>query len=338
MTKKVSIYDVAKYCHVSAASVSYVLNGKKKVSLETKRKILRAIDELGFVMDSSARALSTGRSHLIGLFLPLDDASVAFMQNPFYAELLGGLETGIADYDYDIVIGYQKNQNNFKDWVQSRGIDAIVMLGKYPKSVYEDIKKLHITAVLIDVYEEYGKEFYNIRIHDELGMYKATQYLIENGHTAIGFVGSKEKSLIDLMRYKGYERAMKEHHLLVDESMYFESFATFDEGVRVADEIIKRNNVTAVVCTSDITAIGIMRKYGEEKKSVPEDLSIVGFDDIQVAQYVYPGITTVRQDIRLKGELAAKAIIEDLKKKKSMNTTITLEPSLVIRESVKKVN
>ena len=158
MTKKVSIYDVAKYCHVSAASVSYVLNGKKKVSLETKRKILRAIDELGFVMDSSARALSTGRSHLIGLFLPLDDASVAFMQNPFYAELLGGLETGIADYDYDIVIGYQKNQNNFKDWVQSRGIDAIVMLGKYPKSVYEDIKKLHITAVLIDVYEEYGKE------------------------------------------------------------------------------------------------------------------------------------------------------------------------------------
>lgn len=98
-------------------------------------------------------------------------------------------------------------------------------------------------------------------------MYKATQYLIENGHTAIGFVGSKEKSLIDLMRYKGYERAMKEHHLLVDENMYFESFATFDEGVRVADEIIKRNNVTAVVCTGDITAIGIMRKYGEEKKA-----------------------------------------------------------------------
>ena len=164
-------------------------------------------------------------------------------------------------------------------------------------------------------------------------MYKATQYLIENGHTAIGFVGSKEKSLIDLMRYKGYERAMKEH-----QNMYFESFATFDEGVRIADEIMKRNNVTAVVCTGDITAIGIMRKYGEEKKSVPEDLSIIGFDDIQVAQYVYPGITTVRQDIRLKGELAAKAIIEDLKKKKSMNTTITLEPSLVIRESVKKVN
>ena len=77
-------------------------------------------------------------------------------------------------------------------------------------------------------------------------MYKATQYLIENGHTAIGFVGSKEKSLIDLMRYKGYERAMKEHHLLVDESMYFESFATFDEGVRVADDWVPKASKSGI--------------------------------------------------------------------------------------------
>lgn len=338
MAKKVSIYDVAKYCHVSAASVSYVLNGKKKVSLETKRKILKAIDELGFVMDNSARALSTGRSHLLGLFLPLDDASLAFMQNPFYAELLAGLETGISTYDYDIVIGYQKNTIDFKDWVRSRGIDAIVMLGRYPKSIYEDMKKLSIPAVLIDVYEEYAKEFYNIRIHDEEGMYKATKYLIENGHTQIGFVGAKNKTLVDFMRYKGYERAMQEAGLLVLESMCFEAFATFDEGVRIAEEIIRRNNVTAVVCTGDITAIGIIRKYGELKKSVPEDLSIVGFDDIQVSQFVYPGVTTVRQDIRKKGELASKAIIEDLKKKKTTVQTIILDPVLVIRESVKKVN
>lgn len=338
MTKKVSIYDVAKYCHVSAASVSYVLNGKKKVSLETKKRILKAIDELGFVMDNSARALSTGRSHLIGLFLPLDDASLAFMQNPFYAELLAGLETGISSYDYDIVIGYQKNTSDFKDWVISRGIDAIVMLGRYPITIYKDIKKLSIPAVLIDVYEEYANEFYNIRIHDEDGMYKATRYLIENGHTKIGFVGAKNKTLVDFMRYKGYIRAMHEANLNVDDSMYFEAFATFDDGVKIAEEILKRKNVTAVVCTGDITAIGIIRKYGELKKSVPEDLSIVGFDDIQVSQFVYPGVTTIRQDIRLKGELASQAIIKDLKKKKTTIKTITLDPVLVIRESVKKVN
>ncbi len=338
MAKKVSIYDVAKSCHVSAASVSYVLNGKKKVSLETKRKILKAIDELGFVMDSSARALSTGSSHLIGLFLPLDDASLAFMQNPFYAELLAGLETGISKFDYDIVIGYQKNTNDFKSWVRSRGIDAIVMLGRYPKTIYNDIKKLNIPAVLIDIYEEYAKEFYNIRIHDEEGMYKATKYLIENGHKQIGFVGAKNKTLVDFMRYKGYKKAMLEANLKVDESMYFEAFATFDDGVRVAEEIIQKQNVTAVVCTGDITAIGIIRKYGELKKTIPDDLSIVGFDDIQVSQFVYPGVTTVRQDIRLKGELASKVIIENLVKKKTMVKTITLDPALVIRESVKKVN
>lgn len=338
MTKKVSIYDVAKYCHVSAASVSYVLNGKKKVSVDTKKRILKAIDELGFVMDNSARALSTGRSHLIGLFLPLDDASLGFMQNPFYAELLAGLETGISNYDYDIVVGYQKNTNDFKDWVMSRGIDAIVMLGRYPISIHNNIKKLGIPAVLIDVYEEYASEFYNIRINDEDGIYKATRYLIDNGHTKIGFVGSKSKTLVDYMRYKGYVRAMEEANLSTNESMYYEAFATFDEGVRIGEEILKRNNVSAVVCTGDITAIGIVRKYGELKKSVPEDLSIVGFDGIQASQFVYPGITTIRQDIRLKGELAAQAIINDLKNKTTTAKTIILDPILIIRESVKQVN
>ena len=338
MSKKVSIYDVAKRCHVSAATVSYVINGKKKVSSKTRKNVLNAIEELGFVMDSSARALSTGKSHLIGLCLPLDDASIAFSQNPFYAELLGGMETGIAHFDYDIVIGYQKNNTNFKDWVRSRGLDGIVMLGRYPESVYKDIKKLSIPTVLIDVYEEYEKDFYNIRTNDELGMYKATKYLIDNGHKLIGFAGSKSRTLVDLSRFHGYERAMKEANLPFDDEMIYDAYATFDEGVRVASEIINRNNVTSIVCTGDIMAIGIIRKFEELKKQIPEDLSIVGFDDIQIAQYIYPGITTIRQNIRLKGELASQAILEDLRNKKNNLKTITLEPTLVIRESVKKVN
>lgn len=338
MDKKVSIYDIATYLNVSPATVSYAINGVKKVSLETKEKVMKAIKELGYVPDHNARSLSTGKSHLIGLFLPLDDASVAFLQNPFYVEFIGGLEKGIANYDYDIVIGCQKNQNNFKYWAKSRGLDGIVMLGKYPKNVYEDIKNLDIPVVLTDVYEDYANEFHNVRIDDEYGMYIATKYLIENGHKKIGFVGNFASSLVDKKRYCGYLKALNENNLSSSDEYIYESFATFDDGYALADEIIKRNNVTAIVCSGDIIAIGIIKRYLELKKEIPESLSIVGFDDIHDAKYITPGLTTIRQDINKKGEMAAKIILSKIELNEREPSLINIKPKLIVRESVKKIN
>lgn len=337
MKKKISIYDIAKYINVSPATVSYVINGVHKVSEETKQKVLAAIEELGYVPDHNARSLSTGKSHLIGLFLPLDDASIAFLQNPFYVEFIGGLEQGIANYDYDIVIGYQKNQNNFKDWARSRGLDGIVMLGTYPKNVYEDIKKLNIPVVLTDIYEEYADEFHNVRINDEKGMFLATKHLIEKGHKNIGFVGARNFSLVDKNRYHGYVKAMKEYNLTIDESNLYDCFATFDDGYAIADNIMKNKELTAIVCSADIIAIGIMKRYKELGKDLPNDLSIVGFDDISDAKYIYPGITTIRQDIGQKGKMAARIIVDNLENEVNTKTVITLEPILIERESVKSI-
>lgn len=338
MKNKVSIYDIAKYSEVSPAAVSYVINGVNKVSEETRKKVLKAINDLGYVPNHNARTLSTGKSHLIGLFLPLSDTSIAFLQNPFYAEFIGGLEKGIMNADYDIVIGSLKNEHDFERWIRSRNLDAVVMLGKYPKSVYDDIKKLNIPIVLTDVYEEYSNEFHNIRIDDEKGMYLATKHLIDKGHKDIGFIGFKEISLVDKKRYLGYKKAMEENKIEVKEEFLFTSFATFDDGYKIADEIINRNSVTAVACSADIIAIGIIKKYNELGKKVPDDLSIVGFDDIRDAEYIYPGLTTIHQDIGLKGEKAMEIILDTLKTNHNKKIIINLEPSLVIRDSVKEVN
>lgn len=338
MKNKISIYDIAKYSDVSPASVSYVINGKNKVGEETRLKVLKAIDELGYVPNHNARSLSTGKSHLIGLFLPLSDTSVAFFQNPFYAEFIGGLEIGIMNEDYDIVIGGLKNEHDFERWIRSRNLDAVVMLGKYPRKVYDDIKKLNIPVVLTDVYEEYSNEFHNIRINDEYGMYLATKHLIEKGHREIGFIGFKEASLVDENRYLGYKRAMEEYKIEIKNDYLYTSFATFDDGYKIADEIIKRNNVTAVACSADIIAIGIIKRYNELGKNVPEDLSIIGFDDIRDAKYIYPGLTTIHQDISTKGEMAMSIILKNLKTNNNKKVLINLEPSLVERESVKEVS
>jgi len=335
MSNKVSIYDIAKSINVSPASVSYVINGVNKVSQKTKEKILKAIDELGYVPDHNARTLSTGKSHLIGLFLPLYDAYVAFLQNPFYVEFIGGLEMGIAGEDYDIVIGCRKNQDNFKDWARSRCLDAVVMLGSYPENIYDDIKQLNIPVVLTDIYEDYASEFHNIRIDDVKGEYLATKHLIANGHKDIGFVGSAD-SLVDQQRFEGYKKALKEAQIPFDQEKFFNSYATFDDGYNIADKIMEKNNVTAVACSADIIAIGIMKRYIEKGKKLPKDLSIVGFDDIKDSNYVYPGLTTIKQDIGLKGKMAAQMLIEDLKKKNNTYGLITLKPELIIRDSVYK--
>ena len=125
---------------------------------------------------------------------------------------------------------------------------------------------------------------------------------------------------------------------MLDQDEYiFTSLATFDDGYKIADEIIRRNNVTAVACSADIVAIGIIKRYNELGKNIPEDLSIIGFDDIQDAKYIYPGLTTIHQDIGSKGEKAMQIILENLKNNIHTKTLINLEPYLVERESVKEL-
>ncbi len=338
MKRKTSIYDIAKCLDVSPTTVSHVINNKGKVSWETRQKVLKAIEELGFVPDTTARSLSTGKSHLIGLFLPLDNAAIAFTQNPFYVEFLTGLELGISEYDYDIVIGCQKNTDNFGEWAYSRGLDGVIMLGRYPEKTYQSMQKLNIPIVLIDVYEEYPEKCYNIRIDDLKGMYDATKYLIKNGHKKIGFVGAPNRNRIDYNRYLGYKKAMEEAALPIEEDYLFDEFSTFDNGLRAGEKLIEQQNVTAVACCADIIAIGIIRKYNERNLKIPDALSIIGFDDIQDSKFIYPSLTTIRQDIRMKGELAAKTLMNHFKKEGSNEPIITLDLKLIERESVKNIN
>ena len=168
-------------------------------------------------------------------------------------------------------------------------------------------------------------------------MYLATKYLIEKGHKKVGFIGFKEISLVDEKRFNGYKKAMNEFNIEIKDEFLFTSLATFDDGYKIADEIIRRNSVTAVACSADIIAIGIIKRYKELGKNIPNDLSIVGFDDIQDSKYIYPGLTTIHQDIGVKGEKAMSIILASLKNNNYKKVLINLEPYLVERESVKEV-
>jgi len=337
--KKVTIRDVAKHAGVSVASVSYVLNNVDKITPETKKRILNAIKELDYKPNMMARGLSNGKSGLIGICLPItekgDIPGDLLENNPFFSEFISGIEYTTRNKGYDILISGLGKNMRYKDWIQRRMMDGLIILGVYPKNLFEEIKGLDIPIVLSDAYEEYAMDFHRVMINDELGGYIATKHLIDLGHKRIAFVsGSIKNSFINRYRYQGYVKALKEAGIKTDKSLIFEEHVTFNGGYSVGEKMRQSGcNATAVFVAADIMAIGLLKSYIEANYKVPEDLSIIGFDNIKFAQYSIPGLTTVKQDIFMKGRISAEMILNDLEDGKRTNHSVILQPELIIRES-----
>ncbi len=340
MKKRASIYDIASRAGVSVASVSYVLNGKEgRVGDKTKKKIEKAIEDLHYTPSNAAVSLSTGKSHLIGLCLPLDHLS-DFSKNPFYGEFMASFQEEAGKSSYDVVIGGIRTGAAFEQWVSSRHFDALVLFGFYPQTAFSFIRKRKIPAVVVDVYQEDLSYFSCIRLNDERGGYLATDYLIQNGHTKIGFLGGpKDRSELDKRRYEGYKEAMEHAGLEIDPENVYETTTDFKGGFSLAEKILERpGQMSAVFADADIIAIGLLRRFAELGVSVPEKLSIVGFDDLMESSIIFPPLTTVRQDISEKGKLAAQTLLQQIEAPDAFEPrSIVLEPKLIVRKTVKKL-
>ena len=329
MSKKVTIYDIAKYLGVTTATVSYALNNVSKISEETRIKVLEAAKKLGYYRDYTAVSLSTGRTHLIALFLPFEDISKAFLENPFYGEFIGCFEKQIKKYDYDLLIEPMISEKEFLPWLRGRGVEAIAVIGSFPSYYHKAFKTLGRPTVLVDVFDDHSNDYNNVRIADKEGMYTATEYLIDNGHKRIAFIsGNIETSITDRRRYDGYKEALEDHHIELDPSIIFTADVSVDAGSELAKVLMKDKSITGVICAADSIAIGIMNGYRDEGKTIPEELSIIGFDDIIYAKMAYPGLTTIKQDIGEKGRLAAKLLLDDIRNQENNNKIITLNPEL----------
>ncbi|TSB45921.1 LacI family DNA-binding transcriptional regulator [Alkalicoccobacillus porphyridii] len=344
MNKKLTIRDVAKHAGVSHATVSYVLNDVKKVSEETKLKVLASIKELDYHPDFTAISLSKRKSNIIGLMVPLikDSPASMFTKNQYYYELLSGVETVARENNFDTMITGVGEPEECRDWVIKRNLDGLIILGIFPEQLYTEMKKLDIPIVLIDTYEEHTNEYNNVKIDDELGGYLATKHLVELGHRNIGFVGTNLKtSPVDIRRFEGFKKVHREYNILFDEKLLFESFdITFDHAVSLGEHILSiHQDITAIVTVSDILGIGIINAFQKNKKHIPNDCSIVGFDDLSICKYINPGLTTIKQDILSKGMVAAELIVKSLQLGSSSfaNKTVEIPINLVVRGSTKAI-
>ncbi|PPA71071.1 LacI family DNA-binding transcriptional regulator [Jeotgalibacillus proteolyticus] len=344
MKNKSTIRDVAKLAGVSSATVSYVLNGVKKVSDDTKQRVLKSVEELNYYPDFTAISLSKSKSNLIGVMVPLitDSPASMFKKNQYYHEFLSGVEMIARNNNFDTMISGVGDPEECSNWVKKRNLDGLIFVGLFPENLYLEMSKLDIPIVLIDSYEEHANRYLNVQIDDELGGYAATRHLIELGHEKIVFVAtSLASSPVDRKRYDGYKRAITEFHLPLDDRLTIETNdIAFDYGYKAGESIVRSSvHCTAVVAVSDNLAIGIIKALQDNGKRIPEDYSIVGFDDIAISQYITPSLTTVRQDVFDKGKTATELLMKSINDtdapSPSGTTAVELPIKLIIRDSTK---
>ena len=335
-----TLKDVAELAGVSAATVSYVLSGKRTISEETKARVLEAIEQLDYVPDLNARGLSMRDSKLIGVVVPQTEPGERLMfQNSFYSEVLGSIEYYARQKGYHILISATDANESYLTLAKQRNLDGIIVIGMYPDEFYHEMKKTQIPIVLIDSYcnDHY---YHNIRIDDAYGSYLAARHLLEKGHRDIAFfAGQMKENGVMKKRLLGYQQALDEFHVEFRDEYVFEGQIDYQSGVELAGKLTEiAPGVTAIVAAADILAIGSVKGLYEAGKTVPGDYSVVGFDDLVISQYLTPGLTTVKQQISLKGQKAVELLLKHIENPSLPKQEEILPLELVERGSVKKIN
>jgi LacI family transcriptional regulator len=328
---------VAREAGVSTTTVSYVLNRKpsQTISAETTERIWQAVRTLNYVPNLNARSLTSQRTNLIGVVIPQTEPGKEFMfANPFYGELLSSIEYTARRNGYHLLLSGPATDQSYINIARNRSVDGIIIVGSYLSRSLNELHELAVPVVLVDTYVK-DPVFHTIGIDDQLGGRIATSYLLEKGHRDIAFVsGSVSEQGVTRKRFMGYMDALNEFGLKMNEKNLYLGTVSFDFALTVADEMRQRGNrETAAFVTADILGMGLIKGLCRLGKRVPDDLSVVGFDDLDLARMSDPSLTTVHQDIAAKGRNAVQVILDAVEGRTEKQERI-LPIRLIERDSV----
>lgn len=340
--QRVTLNDVAREAGVTPATVSYTLSGKRSISEETRSRVYAAVQKLNYTPNMAARTLRSSHndSKLIGVVVPqTEDGSRLMFQNNFYSEILGSIELQARKNGYHVIISATDANESYLRLAKERNLDGIIVIGMYPDEFYRQMKQAEIPIVLVDSYcnDHY---YHNVRIDDAYGSYLAARYVLSQGHRHIAFFcGQLKENGVMKKRLSGYRDALAEFGEEFDEKYVFEGKIDYASGIDAANRLASSGlPTTAVVAAADILAIGAIKGFFERGIRVPEDISVMGFDDLEIAQYMTPGLTTIRQDISGKGEKAVELLMNNINEPALTKQEQILPVQLMERGSVKRLD
>ncbi|WP_415347115.1 LacI family DNA-binding transcriptional regulator [Clostridium perfringens] len=335
-----NIKDIARLAGVGVSTVSRVINDHPDVKDETREKILKIIKESNYIPNNSARILKKNNTNNIGVL-------VKGVFNPFFAEMINIIGNRINEAGYTMILqqndyATEDDVDNLIAFVKEKRLQGIICLGGNFLNINdESFQFLDIPVVLTSVNtlsKESKSKFSSIGIDNVLAAKASIQYLIDKGHRNIGILlGEKNDVGISGLRLEGYKKALEENNIPYSEENVFIGDYDYSGAYRVTKEIINnRKDITAIFSISDIMAVGAAKSVIDQGLQVGEDISIMGFDGMDISKYYNPGITTVKQPKKNMANNSIDLLLALLAKKEE-HKHIIFETKIIERESCKKV-
>jgi LacI family transcriptional regulator len=335
---RAGIRDVAERAGVSASTVSRILNNTRAIAPEVAARVRRAIAELGYFPDTQARALVSGRSRMLGLI-------VSDITNPFFPELIHGFEHLAVRAGYEILLGSTNydpaEMSNVVRRMLERNVEGVaVMTSEFDEALVARLAERAIPLVFIDVATS-GPHVSNIRVDYEPGIRQAIQHLLRLGHRRIAFISGPRDLKSACLRRDSFLQCLKDSHMRGVQHLVIERDHSLAGGCNAVPELLSSKlRPTAVFCSNDLSAIGVLRGLDNEGLRAAADMSVVGFDDIRMAEFTIPPLTTIRlsrSDLARQAFMALMADLDPLKKSERKRVrAYSVETRLIVRNSTGK--
>jgi LacI family transcriptional regulator len=331
-----TIYEVSKLAGVSLATVSRVINNNAKVSPKTAEKVQQAMKTLGYRPNAIAQSLASNRTNSIGILIPE-------LHGPFFGQMMAGIEAKLRAAGKHVIIttghSEEEKEKDGLNFLIDRQCDAVIA---HVEAVSDDylisLSQGNTPIYLVGRYIEQLKS-HCVCLDNELGGYLATKTLIKKGHRNIAYIAGIAFKPDSIARLNGHKRALAEHNIPYDPTYVYEGDYKETGGINGLKHFIKQGlSFTALACANDEMASGAMKYAREHGYQLPEQLSIIGFDNVIFANYLYPTLTTINNRVDEMGEAAANMVLRDIYKRRISEPKHMFTPTVIERHSVATIS
>ncbi|GAA6183173.1 LacI family DNA-binding transcriptional regulator [Aliiglaciecola sp. NS0011-25] len=315
MKVKATSFDIAHLAGVSQSTVSRALRDSPLVNQQTRDKIKAIATELNYKVDKNASNLRQQQSRTLALLLFEDLTTDDSLINPFFLSMIGSITKASSNAGYDLLISFQNMSDDWHaEFEDTNKADGIILLGYGDFVDYRD--KLTQLEEQQTHFVRWGAEDkahpgLSIGCDNYQGGFDVTQHLIKSGRKTFGFVGGADNHAPEFQaRYLGHCQALKDAHLKVDKNYQVEAFSTENSGYDAAKQLLSASpEIDAICCASDLIAIGVMQACKDLGRQIPNDIAVVGYDNIPVSRFTHPALTTVSQNTIRAGELLVASLL-----------------------------
>lgn len=329
--REVTIMDVAEKSGVSIATVSRVLNRTGRYSDETSRKVLAVAREIGYTPNYMAKSLKRKKTEQIAL-------AVADIGNPVYVAMAKAVQQVVKEHGYRLVLlsteALASEEYGIIKSLSKQYVDGLIISPLLYSDEHRELIKQAARPVVVITGSESDPDIDSVLVDSSQGVRLAMEHLLGQGRSRIAFLNGRPDTVPGVARLNGYYASLIEHGLPRDDSLVFASDFTLAGGYQVAEEILSRAKPDAIMCANDLMALGVMRYLREQRLRVPEDIAVVGMDDIEHGASSFPSLTTVSLLAAERGRMAAELLLsrltsDEIQKPKQLQVV----PRLIVRES-----